>query len=274
MGLFENRTVIRLLWRLLGAEIQPCLPLVGSWSLCCNLADLWHHFFLAQLFPGCGALIYQSYDGISQIASSWILQYILVETASRRYISVIDSLILNCHTLSHRAAVSFPDAWSYIYAVCYEKKKKRLFYLQISKVVKLRKNKRGFKNMSIFYFSSEKPGISLCCRRTKLLPHSEIFSFAPVVQRQKLSQKRERKPESTFTNRTTGSSASCKMITVQGIVLCDNMSYCLCWQLFFRGSTKAALQFGQGYFVWKFHKACSNRGESYAFLGVSSGRVL
>lgn len=176
MGLFENRTVIRLLWRLLGAEIQPCLPLVGSWRRCCNLADLWHHFFLAQLFPGCGALIYQSYDGISQIASSWILQYILVETAPRHYISVIDSLILNCHTLSHRAAVSFPDAWSCIYAVWYEKKYIWRFYLQISKVVKLRKNKRGFKNTSIFYFSAEKPGISLCCRRTKLLLHSEISS--------------------------------------------------------------------------------------------------
>jgi len=40
MGLFGNATVIRLLWRLLGAEIQPSPPLVGSWSLCYNLADL------------------------------------------------------------------------------------------------------------------------------------------------------------------------------------------------------------------------------------------
>lgn len=250
MGLFENRTVIMLLWRLLGAEIQPCPPLVGSWSLCCNLADLWHHFFLTQLFPGCGALIYQSYDGISQIASSWILQYILVETASRHYILVIDSLILNCHNLSHRAAVTFPDAWSCIYAVCYEKKYIQWFCLQISKVVKLRKTKGDSKTCLYFIFHLKSLAyLSIAGEQNCSLVQLDLFSFAPVVQRQKLSQQRERNPESTFTNGTTGSSRTCKMIMLQSIVLCDSVICCLCWQLLFTGSTKAALQLEQGCLV-------------------------
>lgn len=191
MGLFENRTVIMLLWQLLGAEIQPCPPLVGSWSLCCNLADLWHHFFLTQLFPGCGALIYQSYDGISQIASSWILQYILVGTASRHYISMIDSLILNCHNLSHRAAVTFLDAWSCIYAVCYEKKNIWRFCLQISKVVKLRKTKGDSKTCLYFIFHLKSLAyLSIAGEQNCSLVQLDLFSFAPVVQRQKLSQQR------------------------------------------------------------------------------------
>lgn len=55
----------------------------------------------------------------------------------------------------------------------------------------------------------------------------DLFSFAPVMQRQKLPEQRKRKPESTFTNGTTGST-SCKMITMQSIVLCDNTSCSLC----------------------------------------------
>lgn len=68
----------------------------GSWTVTWQIYDSILHRppppspHTHTIVPGYGALIYQSYDGISQISGSWVPQYILGATAQRHCISVID----------------------------------------------------------------------------------------------------------------------------------------------------------------------------------------
>lgn len=112
----KNRTVILLLRRFLEAPIQHRLAWLaaGFWAVTWQIYDRIPPPLNTQLFPGCGALIYQSYDGISQISGSWVPQYIPGAIAWHRSIYMIDFWILDCQAIPQRAAVNFLNVWSCI----------------------------------------------------------------------------------------------------------------------------------------------------------------
>lgn len=197
---------------------------------CFNLSELWWHISNSELLD---PAIHPSGSSIQALyLSDWFPDFKLSQSISQG----------SCH---------LPRCMKlYLCSVLWKKKKKDDFCLQISEVVKLRKTKGDSKMCLYFIFHLKSLAyLSIAGEQNCSLVQLDLFSFAPVVQRQKLSQQRERKPESTFTNGTTGSSRTCKMIMLQSIVLCDNMICCLYRQLLFTGSTKAASQLEQGYLV-------------------------
>lgn len=154
----KNRTVILLLPGFLEALIQHSPARLPA-GFCAGTRQIYESIFPhhTQLFLGCGALIYQSYDGVSQMSGSWVPQYILGAIARPHYIQMIDFWVLGCQAIPQRAAVSFLNVWSCI----------------MQHILKM--------YVQLFFLFTDKEGCKTWREETKGVQRSDIFSYCEIM---------------------------------------------------------------------------------------------
>lgn len=138
---------------------------------CFNLSELWWHISNSELLD---PAIHPGGNSIQALyLSDWFPDFKLSQSISQG----------SCH---------LPRCMKlYLCSVLWKKKYIWRFCLQISKVVKLRKTKGDSKTCLYFIFHLKSLAyLSIAGEQNCSLVQLDLFSFAPVVQRQKLSQQR------------------------------------------------------------------------------------